>query len=213
MTTNQMGSVRSDTSTQGRGGSFEGQGSPGGAERGQAGTEGTREVMGLARGQLMGQLEGQKSRLASSLTAVSDVLEESGQRFRDENHTGMADYPGAAADQIRRLATQLETSDLNDIMRQAENVARDRPALFLGGAFALGMIGARFLRSSPPNGGRRSSMGSSGAPYRSQNYGDPNRLGSGVGASTLGTTDTSSAGAGGTGASGTQGLRSTEAMR
>lgn len=204
MNADRMGSDRSEATQRGAY-VTEGAGTqPQGREPGM-GTQdhGNGEVIGLARGQIMQQLEGQKSRLASSLNVVSDALDESGQRFREQNYSGMADYPGAAADQIRRFAEQLETSNLDEIVEQAEHVARERPALFLGGAFALGMIGARFLRSSPPRGGRIGSMGSTRMSSRSYDYGDRGRVGMGGSSSRSGTAGTSS----------TQGLRSTEALR
>ena len=206
MATSKMGSDRSATSMEGSAGQqSESRTQQAGSRSGQAETP--REVMGMARGQLMEQLQGQKNRLASGLNVVSDVLDESGQRFRDESGGAMAGYPGAAADQIRRLADQLETSDLNDLVQQAQDVARDRPALFLGGAFALGMIGARFLRSSPP-GGRQGSMSGSFRGSTRENYGAQTRPSGG-----MGSTGTGYGGSAGAGASGTQGLRSTEALR
>ena len=35
-------------------------------------------------------------------------------------------------------------------MHDAQRLARRQPALFVGGAFALGLLGARFLKSSSP---------------------------------------------------------------
>lgn len=38
--------------------------------------------------------------------------------------------------------------DANELIGEAENLARSRPAVFLGGAFVLGVAAARFLKSS-----------------------------------------------------------------
>ena len=55
-----------------------------------------------------------------------------------------------AADQLERLATRLKNKDAAELFRDAQNLARRQPALFVGSAFVLGLLGARFLKSSPP---------------------------------------------------------------
>jgi hypothetical protein len=56
---------------------------------------------------------------------------------------------------------------VDDLLREAEEFARRDPALFLGVAFTLGVLGARFLKSS---GRHPSSTGGyrANAPYNSQ---------------------------------------------
>lgn len=53
---------------------------------------------------------------------------------------------------------------MGDLAREAQDLARRRPVLFIGSAFALGLLGARFLKSSAEN-GRASRLTSEGAPY------------------------------------------------
>jgi hypothetical protein len=48
----------------------------------------------------------------------------------------------------------LEARDIQDLVGEAESLARRSPALFLGGAFTLGVLAARFLKSSSPDGSR-----------------------------------------------------------
>jgi hypothetical protein len=55
---------------------------------------------------------------------------------------------------------------------EAEDFARRQPALFLGGAFALGLLGARFLKSS----GQQASQGGS-SQGRAQGVGPASRQG------------------------------------
>lgn len=59
-----------------------------------------------------------------------------------------APYVDRAADQLDRLASYVRDADARDMVRGVERFARREPLLFLGGAFALGMLGARFLKSS-----------------------------------------------------------------
>src|SRR5690606_20210610 len=57
-------------------------------------------------------------------------------------------YMRQMADQVDRFAGYLESRDVGEVMDQVEDFARRQPAAFIGGAFTLGLIGARFLKSS-----------------------------------------------------------------
>jgi hypothetical protein len=46
------------------------------------------------------------------------------------------------------VSNYLQNTDVSEMVDRTEEFARRRPALFLGGAFALGLLGARFLKSS-----------------------------------------------------------------
>ena len=54
-----------------------------------------------------------------------------------------------AAGQVNRLADRLKTIDLTHLVDDIGNFARREPILFLGGAFALGVIASRFLKATP----------------------------------------------------------------
>ena len=59
-----------------------------------------------------------------------------------------APYVDKAAQQLERLSSFLRTADANQVVRGVESFARREPLLFLGGAFVLGIVAARFLKSS-----------------------------------------------------------------
>ena len=61
----------------------------------------------------------------------------------------LADYAGKAADQLEQFSARLRERDLTELMDDAKRFARRQPALFVGIAFAAGVIAARFLKSSP----------------------------------------------------------------
>jgi len=69
-----------------------------------------------------------------------------------------ARYSGTAANQIEKIADYFERKDLRAMMRDAESFARRNPAIFLGAAFGLGLVAARFLKSSPPSNARTTGM-------------------------------------------------------
>jgi len=41
---------------------------------------------------------------------------------------------------------------MDQMLRDARNLARRQPALFIGGSFAVGLLAARFVKSSPRDG-------------------------------------------------------------
>jgi hypothetical protein len=68
-----------------------------------------------------------------------------------------AKYVETAAIKVEDVARYLETADLQTVSRDVESFARRNPAVFVGGAFALGIILARFMKSSSSRGDMRSS--------------------------------------------------------
>jgi len=102
----------------------------------------------VAGAQLKSQVANQKGKVASQLVSMSDVLDDLTEQLRREQRTAIADYPETAAHQLRSLSEQLEQADLEQLLTNARRVARERPALFLGGAFAVGVLGARLMKGS-----------------------------------------------------------------
>lgn len=102
------------------------------------------------REQAKSQMSGQKERAAGQLQGVVSALEETAGALRQQDRYGIADYTDGAAQQLQRIAGQLEQKDIDQLLREAGNAVRRRPGLFLGGAFAVGILGARFLKSSSP---------------------------------------------------------------
>jgi hypothetical protein len=63
----------------------------------------------------------------------------------------VARYVDQVADSIDGFSTYLRHTDVGTIVDDAQDFARRQPALFLGGAFLVGTIAARFLKSSRPS--------------------------------------------------------------
>lgn len=59
-----------------------------------------------------------------------------------------AQYGRKAAEGIERFTNYLRTNDTKALVSEIENFGRRQPALLLGGAFLLGLAGARFFKSS-----------------------------------------------------------------
>jgi hypothetical protein len=110
---------------------------------GQVQQKATQRVeSGLTRG---------KTQAAQTLTTLADSLISTGQQLRERNQEPVSRYVDQVADKVQRFSNYLQNTEVNEIVDRTEQFARRRPALFLGGAFALGLLGARFLKSSKRN--------------------------------------------------------------
>lgn len=126
------------------------------------------QIADQARQQVSSQLTSQKTRAADSLGSVAQALRQTGQQLRDQDQGPMPQYVERAADQIERLSGYLQNKDIGQLVDDVERYARRQPGLFLGGAFVLGLLGARFLKSSSPN--ASSGYGYGGDAYRTRQY-------------------------------------------
>lgn len=118
-----------------------------------------REAVGSAQGRIRSLLEQQTDRAADQLGGVATALHKAADQLNSENNGTVAQYAEQAADRVERVADLLRHSSLDDIVGEVEGFARRQPELFIGGAFALGFLAARFVKSS---GERRLQGGHSG---------------------------------------------------
>ncbi len=98
--------------------------------------------------QVKSQLAYQKHDASQRMVPIQSALRETAQQLRRQGQGPVADYTDQAAEQIERFSGYLRDTDVEEIVDEARGFARRRPALFLGGALALGFLGTRFLKSS-----------------------------------------------------------------
>jgi len=122
------------------------------AQKGQEllekGKETAGQALDRAKSQVKTQLSEQKERATDTLASATEALTGTSQQFRDQNLGIVADYAESFAGQVRKVSDYLREKDIEEVGRDAELFARQNPALFIGGAFLLGIAVARFLRSS-----------------------------------------------------------------
>lgn len=121
------------------------------ADLGRKATQGARDAAAQAQTQARNRLERGKQDAASTLTSVASTLLNSGLQLRDEQQEMAGEYVERAARQIERAANYVQNADLREMVSEVENFARRRPAVFIGSAFAAGLLAARFLKSSRAN--------------------------------------------------------------
>jgi len=159
-----------------------GQGRTGGSTSGNQGvTEKVQQQAGQVMeqaGQKVGEVKEQvaeqatsraeqgKEQATSSLGQMAGAIRQTSGQLRSQDQTGIAQYVDRAADQVENLSSYLNNRSVTELVGDVERFARREPTLFLGGAFLLGLVGARFLKSS----GQSSQVSSGGQGYSSQGY-------------------------------------------
>lgn len=96
-----------------------------------------------------------KERTARALGAVADSLRSAGNDLRGRDEGMISQFIDRAANRASDIADHLNNSDPNALIDDVENFARREPAMFLAGAFAVGLVAARFLKSSRRGSGRQ----------------------------------------------------------
>jgi hypothetical protein len=108
------------------------------------------------------QASTQKDRAAEQLSGIASAFGQVSQQLRDSDQGSVANYADMAADQMRHFSDQLRQKDVRELLSDVERFAQRQPTVFLGGAFALGLLGARFLKSSSPTSGSNQMAGRTG---------------------------------------------------
>lgn len=122
-------------------------------------------LMDRVRERAAAQLSTQKDRATDGLGSVAEAVRHSTRHLRENKQEAIAGYVEKAADQIDRFSAQLRDRDVSEIVDDVQRFARRQPAIFVASAFALGIVGARFLKSSPARGSRDRWLASGTAPH------------------------------------------------
>jgi len=107
------------------------------------------DVASKVKEQASTQVSNQKDRAAEGLDNVADAIRQTGDQLRQNDKAApVAQYADQLAMGVETVSNYLKSRSISDIFREVESFARREPALFLGGALTLGLLGGRFLRSS-----------------------------------------------------------------
>jgi glucan phosphorylase len=109
----------------------------------QAGTV-AQQVQGQARSQLAAQ----KDNVASSLGGLAQAARQIGDQMRQSGQAPLAQYADNTANQIQQSANYLHNRTIDQLIGDIEDFARRQPAVFIAGGLVLGMLAARFIKSS-----------------------------------------------------------------
>jgi ElaB/YqjD/DUF883 family membrane-anchored ribosome-binding protein len=106
-----------------------------------------------ARDSASSSLNNSRSQAADRIGSIAEAVRGTGDRLRSDNQTGIADLTDSLADSVERLSSYLRNRDLNEVRQDVEAFARRQPAVAIGVALAVGLVAARFIKSSPRAGG------------------------------------------------------------
>jgi len=106
------------------------------------------QVVDQAKQQTTSLLASRKDQAAGTLYTVAHALRQTGQQLREQEQAPVAGLVDQAATQVENVSGYLHGRDVRQLVDETEDFARQRPAVFVGGALALGVLAARFLKSS-----------------------------------------------------------------
>src|SRR3954470_14045265 len=101
-----------------------------------------------ARERATSSLGESKGQVADQFGTVADALRRTTEHLRSEDQQRIAGLTETLAQQVEQVANYLRNKDARAMRTDLENLARRQPALMLGGALLLGLMGARFIKSS-----------------------------------------------------------------
>lgn len=117
----------------------------------------TNQVVDQVKGQALSRVDQQRQSAASGVHAVAEAFHKLGEHLESRDNDPIAGYTSqvghALAEQVEKVAGYLDGRDINQIVAETQQFARRSPAVFLGGAFLLGLAASRFLKSSRPTSG------------------------------------------------------------
>lgn len=114
------------------------------ASTGERLKEKAQQVAGEARGQVETSLDKSRRRAASTLSGVAQSLVQSSEQTEGTTRSIVE----RAGRELQRFSDFIDSTPPREMYVRAERFARQQPGLFLGGAFVLGLVAARFLKSS-----------------------------------------------------------------
>ncbi|MEA2722777.1 MAG: hypothetical protein QOH59_548 [Gemmatimonadales bacterium] len=107
-----------------------------------------RNTLQQARERASSSLGESKSQVADQFGTIAEALRRTTEHLRSEDQQRIAGLTDTVARQVDQVANYLRNKDASAMRADLENLARRQPAIMIGGALVLGLIGARFLKSS-----------------------------------------------------------------
>jgi hypothetical protein len=110
------------------------------------------EVVNQVQQRAGDQINRQKESAVSELNTVVNAVRRFGETLNNEGNGPIAriaaQYGDKAANGLDRFARYLREQDPRRLLDDVQNFGRRQPALLIGGAFLLGLAGARVIKSS-----------------------------------------------------------------
>lgn len=96
--------------------------------------------------------ENAKSRVANQVRAIAGAMRSASDELRKNDQAGIAQAAQRLEEKVEKAAEFLRNKSPGEMRDDLENAARREPIWFLGGAFLLGLVAARFMKSTGQSG-------------------------------------------------------------
>jgi hypothetical protein len=93
------------------------------------------------------RIETSKRRAADQIAEIADAIDAAGSQL-DASQPTLAGYASRLAEGIGSFSTRLRDESIEELYRDACQLASRNPAIFLIGGAALGFVAARFMKAS-----------------------------------------------------------------
>jgi len=100
-----------------------------------------------ARDRAGSTLADSRRQAADQIGNIAGAFHRTGEQLRNDNQERIAGLADSFAGQVEQVAQYLREADFRTIGRDIERLARERPAVVYGAAFAVGLLAARFFKS------------------------------------------------------------------
>ena len=94
------------------------------------------------------QVDARSSQTGRQMTKTGSALRQTAQQLRGDQQESQAKILDAVADRTERFGRYLSETDGDQLLRDAERLARQRPWVVAGGGAILGFLAARFTKAS-----------------------------------------------------------------
>lgn len=108
----------------------------------------TRSSMRDARDKAVDSLSDSRRRAADQIGNLATAFHRTSEHLRTEDQASVAKLADTVARRVDSVSTYLRDTEMATMVDDLERLARRRPAAVLGLGLVLGMVGARFLKSS-----------------------------------------------------------------
>jgi hypothetical protein len=114
------------------------------------------EVAEQAKARGREQIVTGKQAAADQVEKLADALQQTTEGLQRGEQQTLADYANELAGSVRSLATNLRERSVEDLVNDAQTLARRNPTMFFLGSVAVGVVLSRFIKASADQSHRNS---------------------------------------------------------
>lgn len=106
------------------------------------------EAVGATQRKVSETVTAKRDTIASEMEGLAHAADVAAEDLQGHQQTALSEYVTQFASSISDLANNLRHKSIDELIHEAEGIARRNPALFIGGSIAIGLGLARFAKAS-----------------------------------------------------------------